>query len=113
MLWLKHVIARLLGLQTPPLNKPVPPTQTVGPVSKVRTRQAGNKRSAVASTKPPKSATPKSNSKRNSAQSTKVVSSRKAEPKSAQAEHGQNGKQRKTPAPQTPQAARSAPKRKP
>jgi hypothetical protein len=113
MLWLKRVIARLLGHQTQPLDNHAQPTQTVGPVSKVRTRQAGNKPSAVASTKPLKSATPKSNSKRNSAQSTKVASSRKAEPKSAQAEHGQSGKQRKTPAPQTPQAARSAPKRKP
>ena len=113
MSWLKRVIAQLLGHQTPHLDKPVQPTQTVGLANKVRTQQAGNKRSVATSTKPPKSATPKSNSKRNSAQSTKVVSSRKAEPKSAQAEHGQNGKQRKTPAPQTPQAARSAPKRKP
>ena len=113
MLWLKRVIARLLGHQTQPLDKPVPPTQTVGPVSKVRTQQAGNKRSVATSTKLPKSATPKSNSKRNSAQSTKVASSRKAEPKSAQAEHGQSGKQRKTPVRQTPQAAKPAPKRKP
>jgi hypothetical protein len=113
MSWLKRVIAQLLGHQTPPLDNHAQPTQTVGPVSKVRTQQAGNKRSAVTSTKPPKSATKKPSSKRNSAQSTKVASSRKAEPKSAQAEHGQSGKQRKTPVRQTPQAAKSAPKRKP
>ena len=113
MLWLKRVIARLLGHQTPPLEAPVEPTQTVGLASKERTPQAGNKRSVATSTKLPKSATPKSNSKRNSAQSTKVASSRKAEPKSAQAEHGQSGKQRKTPVRQTPQAAKPAPKRKP
>jgi len=113
MSWLKAVIAQLLGLQTPHLDKPVQPTQTVGLANKVRTQQAGNKRSAVASTKLPKSVTAKPSSKRNSAQSTKVASSRKAEPKSAPAEHGQSGKQRKTPVRQTPQAAKSAPKRKP
>jgi len=113
MLWLKRVIARLLGHQTQPLDKPVPPTQTVGLANKVRTPQAGSKRSVATSSKLPKSVTPKSNSKRNSAQSTKVASSRKAEPKSAQAEHGQSGKQRKTPVRPTPQAAKPAPKRKP
>jgi hypothetical protein len=113
MSWLKRVIARLLGLQTQPLDKPVPQTQTAGLANKVRTPQAGNKRSVATSTKLPKSVTPKSSSKRNSAQSTKVASLRKAEPKSAQAESGQSGKQRKTPVRQTPQAAKPAPKRKP
>jgi hypothetical protein len=112
MSWLKRVIARLLGQQTQPLGNPVQPTQTVGPVSKVRTPQAGNKRSVVASIKPPKSVTAKPSSKRKAAPSTKVASSRKAEPKSALAESGQSGKQRKTPVRQTPQAAKSAPKAK-
>jgi hypothetical protein len=113
MLWLKRVIAQLLGHQTPPLDNPVEQMQTAGPVSKVHTTKAGNKPSAVTSTKLPKSVTPKSNSKRKVAPLTKVASSRKAEPKSAQAEHGQSGKQRKTPVRQTPQVAKSAPKRKP
>lgn len=113
MSWLKRVIAQLLGHQTQPLDNPVPPTQTVGLVSKERTQRAGNKRSAVASTKPPKSATPKSNSKRKVAQPTTQASSRKAEPKSAPKTLGQSGKQRATPVRQTPQVAKSAPKRKP
>jgi hypothetical protein len=113
MSWLKRVIAQLLGHQTPPLGNPVEQTQTVGLANKVRTTKAGNKRSVATSTKLPKSVTPKSNSKRKVAPSTKVASSRKAEPKSAQAEHGQSGKQRKTPVRQTPQVAKSAPKRKP
>jgi len=113
MSWLKRVIAQLLGLQTPHLDKPVQPTQTVGLANKVRTQQAGNKRSAVASTKPPKSATKKPSSKRKVAPSTTQASSRKAEPKSAPKTLGQSGKQRKTPVRQTPQAAKSAPKRKP
>jgi hypothetical protein len=113
MLWLKRVIAQLLGHQTPPLDKPVEQTQTAGLANKVRTTQAGNKPSAVASTKLPKSATKKPSSKRKAAPSTKVASSRKAEPKSAPKTLGQNGKQRKTPVRQTPQAVKSAPKRKP
>ena len=113
MSWLKRVIARLLGHQIPHLDNPVQPTQTAGLANKVRTPQAGNKRSVATSTKLPKSVTPKSSSKPKLAQSTKVASSRKAEPKSAQAEHGQSGKQRKTPVRPTPQAAKPAPKRKP
>ena len=113
MSWLKRVIAQLLGRQTQPLDNPVQPTQTVGPVSKVRTTQAGNKRSAVASTKLPKAAPLKPNSKRKVAQSTTQASSRKAEPKSALKTSGANGKQRATPVRQTPQAAKPAPKRKP
>jgi hypothetical protein len=112
MLWLKRVIARLLGHQTQPLDKPVPPTQTAGLANKVRTPQAGNKPSAVASTKPPKSATKKPSSKRKAAPSTTQASSRKAEPKSAPKTLGQNGKQRKTPVRPTPQVAKSAPKAK-
>jgi hypothetical protein len=113
MLWLKRVIARLLGHQTPPSEVPVEQTQTAGLVSKGHTTKAGNKRSVATSTKPPKSATKKPSSKRKAAPSTKVASSRKAEPKSAPKTLGQNGKQPKTPVRQTPQVAKSAPKRKP
>jgi hypothetical protein len=112
MSWLKRVIARLLTPQTQPLDKPVLPTQTVGLANKERITKTGNKRSVVASSKPLKSATKKPNSKPKSAQSTKVASSRKAETKSAQAECGQIGKQRKTPVRPTPQPVKSAPKAK-
>jgi len=112
MSWLNRVIARLLGQQTQPLDNPVPLTQTVGPVNKVRITKTGNKRSVAASIKPPKSVTAKPSSKPKAALSTKAASSRKAEPKSAPAESGQSGKQRKTPVRQTPQAAKSAPKAK-
>jgi hypothetical protein len=44
-------IARLLGLQTQPLDNPVEPTPTAGPAPQVRTRKAGSKPS-VAITKP-------------------------------------------------------------
>jgi hypothetical protein len=44
---------------------------------------------------------------------TKAVKSSKAELKPALTTNGKPGRPRKTPAPQTPQAARSAPKRKP
>jgi hypothetical protein len=50
MLWLKRVIARLLGIQIQPLDNLVPPTQTVGLVSKELTTPVGNKRSARTST---------------------------------------------------------------
>jgi hypothetical protein len=50
MLWLKRVIARLLGTQTQPLDNLVQPTQTVGLVSKELTTPVGNKRSAQTST---------------------------------------------------------------
>lgn len=113
MSWLKAVIARLLGHTMPPLGNPVPPTQTVGLVSKEHTPQAGNKRSAPRSTQRPKPVTQKRSSKPKVAKPTTQASSRKAEPKSAPKVSGVNGKQRKTPARQTPQAVKSAPKRKP
>jgi predicted lipid-binding transport protein (Tim44 family) len=103
---LKLVIARLLGLITQPSVNPVPPMPTAGPVSKEPTAQRGNKRSAQVSTKPRKSATPKSSSKPKAAQSTSAGSSRKAALKSAPAERGQSGKQRKTPVRQTRQHAK-------
>jgi hypothetical protein len=94
-----RAIARLLGLQTQPTDNPVPPTPTAGPALQEPTRPRGNKRS-VATTKPRKSpsATKKPSSKPKAAQSTKAASSPKAAKKSAQAESGQSGKQRKTPA---------------
>jgi hypothetical protein len=112
MSWLKAVIAQLLGLQTKPLDNPVQPTQTVGLANKVRTTKTGNKRSVVASIKPPKSVTAKPSSKRKAVQPTTQASSRKAEPKSAPKTLGQTGRPRKTPAPLTPQAVKPAPKRK-
>jgi hypothetical protein len=113
MLWLKRVIARLLGTQTQPLDNPVQPTQTVGLVSKELTTPVGNKRSAQTFTRQRQSVTPKSSSKRKAAQSTSAESSRKAEPKSAPKTSGANGKQRKTPVRQTPQHAKPKAKLKP
>jgi hypothetical protein len=94
-----RAIARLLGFQTQPLETPAQPTPTAGPASQVRTRQAGNKRSA-ATTKPrpqSKSATKKPSSKRKAAPSTSAAKSRKAEPKPAQTTSGKRGRPRKTP----------------
>ena len=73
MLWLKRVIARLLGTQTPPLDNPVQPTQTVGLVNQTPTTLAGNKRS-VQRTKPPKSPVrPRTQKEPKAAQSTTAV----------------------------------------
>lgn len=85
MSWLKRVIARLLGIQTPPLDNPVPPTQTVGLVSKELTTPVGNKRSVRTSTQRQSQspAQPRSPKKPKAAQSTKVASkgtSKKQEP---------------------------------
>jgi hypothetical protein len=114
MSWLKRVIARLLGLPTQSTVNPAQPTQTVGLAHQEPTQVRGNKRSAQA-TKPLKSAPApkKRSSKPKAALPTTQASSRKAEPKSAQAESGQNGKQRKTLVSKTPQRVKSAPKRKP
>jgi hypothetical protein len=43
MLWLKRVIARLLGQQTPPLGNPVLPTPTAGPVGPEPIAPTGSK----------------------------------------------------------------------
>jgi len=107
MLNIMRAIARLLGLQMQPSDKPAQPTPTAGPALQEPIQPRGNKRS-VATTKPrkSKSATAKPSSKRKAAQSTTAASSRKAEPKSAQAESGQSGKQRKTPVRRTRQHAK-------
>ena len=114
MSWLKRVIAQLLGLQTQSTVNPAQPTQTVGLAPQAHTQARGNKRS-VQATKPLKSAPApkKRSSKPKAVLSTTQASSRKAEPKSAQAESGQSGKQRKTPVSKTHQRVKSAPKRKP
>jgi hypothetical protein len=113
MSWLKRVIARVLGIQTQPLDNHVPPTPIVGLANKEPTTKRGNKRSAQTSTPQRQPATPKSNSKRLVAQPTTPASSRKAKPKLVQPEHGPIGKQQTTPAPRTRQHAKQAPKRKP
>jgi cell division septation protein DedD len=46
MLWLKRVIARLLGTQIQPMDNLAQPMQTAGHVSKELTTQVGNKHSA-------------------------------------------------------------------
>ena len=106
MRWLKHAIARLLGTLTQPLEVPVQPTPTAGPVSKEPTIQRGSKRSAQTSTRQPQSATKKRSSKPKAAQSTTQASSHKAAPKSAPAGRGQTGKQPATPARRTRQHAK-------
>jgi hypothetical protein len=113
MFSLKVVIARLLGTTTPPMDNPVPPTQTAGLANKEHTQPAGNKRSVQRSTQPRKSATQKSSSKPKAAQSTSQASSRKEKTKSARKTSGQTGKQPATPVRQTPQHAKPKAKRKP
>jgi hypothetical protein len=97
MLNIMRAIARLLGLQTQPTDNPVPPTQTVGRVSKAPTAPRGNKRSAEPSTLQPQPATKKRSSKPKAVQSTTQASSRKAAPKPAQTTSGKRGRPRKTP----------------
>ena len=101
-----RAIARLLGIQTQPLEVPVQPTPTAGPVNKEPTTPRGSKRSAQTSTQQPQSATKKRSSKPKAAQSTTQASSRKAAPKSAPAGRGQTGKQPATPARRTRQHAK-------
>jgi len=101
-----RAIARVLGLTTQPLVKPVQQTPTAGPVSKEPTARRGNKRSAQTSTQQPQPATKKRSSKPKAAQSTTAASSRKAAPKSAPAGRGQSGKQPATPARRTRQHAK-------
>ena len=113
MRWLKRVIAQLLGTTMPPSDNHVPPTPIVGLANKEPITQVGNKRSVEASTKLPKVAPKKPNSKRKVVQSTTPESSRKAEPKSARKTHGASGKQQVTFVRQTPLHAKLAPKRKP
>ena len=102
-----RAIARLLGLTTKPLVSPVQPTPTAGPVLQEPIQPRGNKRSAQA-TKPRKSAPArkKPSSKPKAARSTKVVSSRKAAPKSVPKTSGASGKQQATPARKTRQHAK-------
>jgi hypothetical protein len=73
MSWLKRVIAQLLGLQTQPLDKPVPPTQTAGLAPQMPTQLRGNKRSA---------ATTKSKSAPLKAKSPKKVATKATQAKS-------------------------------
>ena len=102
-----RAIARLLGLQTKPLDSPVQPMPTAGHAPQEPTQPRGNKRSAQA-TKPRKSAPAlkKPSSKPKAAQSTKAASSRKAAPKSAPKTSGATGKQPATPVRRTRQHAK-------
>mgnify|MGYP006963608309 CR=1 FL=1 len=76
MRWLKRVIARLLGIQTQPLEVPVQPTPTAGPASKEPTTPRGSKRSAQTSTRPRQSslAQPRLQKKQKAVQSTTAAS---------------------------------------
>ena len=108
MFSLKVVIARLLGTTTPPMDNPVPPTQTAGLANKELTQPAGNKRSAQTT----KVAPQKPKRKPKAAQSTTQASSRKQEPKSVRKASGATGKQ-PTLVSKTPQHAKPKAKRKP
>ena len=76
MRWLKHAIARLLGITTQPMGVLAQPMPTVGPVSKEPTTQRGSKRSAQTSTQrqPRSPAQPRSPKKPKAAQSTTAAS---------------------------------------
>jgi hypothetical protein len=107
MLWLKAVIARLLGLQTRPLDSHAQPTQTVGRVSPVRTQQHGSQLSAH-----PTSAKTGLKRKPKRAPSTTQASSRKQELSSAGQTPIPRGQQAQTPVSKTPRPVKSAVKAK-
>lgn len=100
--WLKRVIARLLGMRTQRSDSPVLRTQTVGPVLLGRTRQAGNKRSAL-TTAP---AQTEQKPKRSRARKTTAEASSKPERTSAKRTAIQVGQPQETPASPTPQPAK-------
>ena len=107
MLWLKAVIARLLGLQTRPLDSHAQPTQTVGRVSPARTQQHGNQLSAQ-----PTNAKTELKRKPKRAQSTTQASSRKQELTSAGQTPIPRGQQAQTPVSKTPRPVKPAVKAK-
>jgi len=82
---LKHAIARLLGLQTKPLDSPAQLTPIAGPALQEPTQPRGNKRSAPATKRPRQSspAQPRSPKKPKTAKSTTAAlkgSSKKQKP---------------------------------
>jgi hypothetical protein len=117
MLWLKRVIARLLGTQTQLLDNPVQPTQTAGLAHQTPITKTGNKRSVVATKRPRQSllAQPASPKKPKAAKSTTAASkgsNKKQEPVQTAKLQTTAGNSTRTVARQTPQAAKSAPKAK-
>ena len=107
MRWLKAVIARLLGLQTRPLDSHAQPTQTVGRVRPERTQQHGSQLSAQ-----PTNAKTELKRKPKRAPSTTQASSRKQELSSAGQTPIPRGQQAQTPVSKTPRPVKSAVKAK-
>jgi len=118
MFWLKRVIARLLGHQIPPLEAPVEQTQTAGLANKVHTTQAGNKRSVATPTKhrkslPVQQPSPKKPKVAKPTTAVSKDSSKKPKPVQTAKSRTTAGNSTQTAVRPTPQAAKSAPKRKP
>ena len=103
-----RAIARLLGIQTQPTDKPVQQTQTAGHVSQEPTQLSGKVPSAQA-TKP---VLTESKAKRSTAQSTTAAQSPKQERTTAKQTRSQPGKQQATPASKTRRHAKQAAKPK-
>ena len=115
MSFLKRVIARLLGTQTPPLDNPAQLMQTAGLVSQERTAQRGNKPSAVA-TKRQSPARPASSKKQKPAKSTTVASkssSKKPKPAQTVKSPSTRGSSTQTPVSKTPRHVKPVKKAKP
>ena len=115
MSFLKRVIARLLGTQTPPLDNPAQLMQTAGLVSQERTTQRGSKPSAVV-TKRQSPARPASSKKQKPAKSTTVASkssSKKQEPAQTVKSRTMGGKSTPTPVSKTRLHAKLKAKPKP
>ena len=102
-------IARLLGLQTQPLDNPAQPTPTAGLAHQEPTQPRGNKRSVAATKRQSKPVAQKPKRKPSAAPSTKAAASRKPKQKPAQPAgkaSGASGKQPATRASKTRQHAK-------
>ena len=103
-----RAIARLLGFQTQPMDKPVQPTLTAGPANQELIQQFGKVPSAQ-DTQPVQI---ESKAKRSAVQPTTAEASPKPAPSTAKRKPTARGKQRQTPVSKTRQHAKQAAKPK-
>jgi hypothetical protein len=103
-----RAIARLLGIQTQPTDKPVQPTLTVGHVSQELIQQFGKVPSAQ-DTQPVQT---ESKAKRSAARPTTAEASPKPAPTTVKRKPTARGKQAQTPASKTRQHVKQAAKPK-
>lgn len=103
-----RAIARLLGIQTQPTDKPAQPTLTAGHANQELIQQSGSKPSAQ-DTQPVQT---ESKAKRSAARPTTAEASPKPAPSTAKRKPTAHGKQRQTPASKTRQHVKQAAKPK-